>query len=38
MPMLAERGDDSLLDGATARAANGDAHFVVATQTEKIVL
>lgn len=38
MPMLAERGDDALLDGPAARAADRNAHLVVATKTEQIVL
>lgn len=34
MPVLAEGGDDALLDGAAARATDRDAHLVVTTQAE----
>lgn len=37
MPMLSERGDDSLLDRATTCAANRNSHAIVATQTVKLV-
>lgn len=38
VPVLAQSRDDPLLDGSAASPANGDAHFVVATQTVQLVL
>lgn len=37
VPVLAERGDDSLLDRATTCAANRNSHAIVATQAVKLV-
>ena len=38
VPVLAERGDDALLDGSPAGAADRDPHLVVAAQAEELVL
>lgn len=37
VPVLAERGDDALLDGPAAGAADRDAHLVVAAQAVELV-